>query len=100
MRRALNVDAGALRDFGLRDAADRVIFFAAREHDAVILTKDADFADLLVRHGAPPRILWVTAGNTSNERLERILDRVWPRVLRLLEAGETLIEVGEPENDR
>jgi predicted nuclease of predicted toxin-antitoxin system len=100
MRRALGVEASALRDLGLRDAADREIFFAARKQAAVILTKDADFADLLVRHGAPPRVLWVTAGNTSNERLERILIRVWPRVLHLLEAGETLIEVGGPEDGR
>ena len=64
----LGVDATALRELGLRDARDEEIFMAARAADAVVLTKDADFVALLERLGPPPRVLWVTCGNTTNAR--------------------------------
>ena len=46
---------------------------AARNAQAIIVTKDIDFLRLLERHGPPPQILWLTCGNTSNERLVEIL---------------------------
>lgn len=63
----LGVQARALRDLGLRDADDTTIFAQARQHDAIILTKDADFPLLLNRLGQPPRVIWLTCGNTTNE---------------------------------
>ena len=41
------VTATPVRDLGLRDARDRDIFFAARQADAVVMTKDLDFVGLL-----------------------------------------------------
>ncbi len=89
------VDAVALRDVGLRDAEDSRIFFAARQNAAIVMSKDADFAELVLRHGPPPQIIWITCGNTSNTRLQEILAGAWPTVVRLLEAGEQLVEVGD-----
>jgi len=57
------------------------------------VTKDADFVRLQERHGPPPSILWLTAGNTSNVRLHELLLATWPRAIRLLEAGERLVEL-------
>jgi predicted nuclease of predicted toxin-antitoxin system len=70
------VDATAVRDLGLRDAEDSSIFFAARQHDAIVMSKDSDFVDLVLRHGPPPQIIWITCGNTSNSRLQEILGAV------------------------
>lgn len=54
------MDACALRDLGLRDADDREIFDAARAWpDTVIVSKDSDFVDLVLRLGARPQVLWV-----------------------------------------
>lgn len=39
--------AQPVRDLGLREAKDAAIFTAARQEGLIILTKDADFADLL-----------------------------------------------------
>ena len=65
------LQAVPLRDLGLRDAEDNEIFQAAKAVGAVVLTKDADFRHLLDRFGPPPQVLWLTCGNTSNERLQR-----------------------------
>jgi predicted nuclease of predicted toxin-antitoxin system len=94
---SFGTDAAAVSDLGLRDARDVTIFMAERSADAVVLTKDVDFVELLLRHGPPPRILWLTAGNTSNARVRELLGRAWPRILELLRQGESLIELKNQE---
>lgn len=63
------VTAIALRDLGLRDAEDPEIFESAKAQGVIFMTKDSDFVDLVERLGAPPQIIWLTCGNTSNVRL-------------------------------
>ena len=82
------------RDLGLRDAEDEEIFQAAKTTGVVILTKDADFRHLLNQFGPPPQVLWLTCGNTSNERLQEVLRATLAAALELLAAGEPLIEIG------
>jgi predicted nuclease of predicted toxin-antitoxin system len=79
---------------GLRNAEDEEIFRAAKLAGVVILTKDADFPHLLNRFGPPPQVLWLTSGNTSNERLQQVQLPVLPAALELLAAGEPLAELG------
>ena len=67
------VQAVAVRDIGLRDAEDVEIFEAAKQANVIVMTKDRDFVDLLDRLNAPPKIIWITCGNTSNARLKQIL---------------------------
>jgi predicted nuclease of predicted toxin-antitoxin system len=87
------VEAIALRDLGLRDAEDPEIFEGAKAQEVIVMTKDSDFVDLVERLGAPPQIIWLTCGNTSNAKLREILSETLPRALELLAAGETLIEI-------
>ena len=88
------VDALALRDIGLRDADDDEIFEAARAASAVVLTKDSDFIRLLEQRGSPPKVLWLTCGNTSEVVLQELLTRHFATALSLLGAGEDLVEIG------
>jgi predicted nuclease of predicted toxin-antitoxin system len=88
-----NIEAVAVRDLGLRDAEDPVIFSSAREADVTVMTKDGDFLELQKRLGAPPRIIWVTCGNTSNARLKEILSINLQKAVELLESGEILVEI-------
>ena len=83
----------AVRDVGLRDAEDREIFLEARKHSAIVMTKDSDFILLQNELGAPPKIIWITCGNTSNARLKEILTVTPTDALALLDAGEDLVEV-------
>ena len=85
--------AQSLRALGLRDAPDLDVFRAAREHGAVILSKDADFAELLRVHGPPPKVIWLTCGNTSNAHLRKLLHDRLEQALELLQANEALVEI-------
>ena len=86
-------EAVAIRDLGLRDSDDIEIFTAARGEAAIVLTKDRDFLDMLGRLGPPPKIIWLTCGNTSNEELKRILTNTLADAFKLLKGGETIIEI-------
>lgn len=87
------VQAYSLKWLGLRDATDNEVFLAARAEGAVILSKDVDFVELLVRLGPPPQIIWLACGNTSNRVLRALLLRKMPLLLELLGRGEPLVEV-------
>ena len=88
-----DITAYALRDVGLRDAEDSEIFEAAKAQEAIIITKDSDFVDLANRFGAPPQIIWLTCGNTSNSRLKEILNARFLEALAILRSGEVLVEI-------
>jgi predicted nuclease of predicted toxin-antitoxin system len=88
-----SVEASAARDLGLRDSEDEEIFLAAKKANAVVITKDRDFVDLLDRLGAPPKIIWLTCGNTSNARLKEILNANLTNALEILAKGDDLIEI-------
>jgi predicted nuclease of predicted toxin-antitoxin system len=87
------IPALALRDVGLRDAEDPEIFEAAKAQGIIFITKDSDFVDLVDRFGAPPQIIWLTCGNTSNARLKEILSETLLDALEILRTGENLVEI-------
>lgn len=86
--------AKALRDIGLRDADDEVLYQAARHFgEIVIVTKDSDFVELVRRHGSPPRVLLLKCGNLSTLELQALLSRCLPEALEALKAGQSLVEL-------
>lgn len=88
------VDAVSFRKLGLVAAKDPEIFSAAREANAVVLTKDVDFVILLERLGPPPRVLWVTCGHVD-AHLRGVLRATFPNALELLQSGEALVEISD-----
>lgn len=87
------ISASPLRKLGLRDAEDVDIFEAARKAGAVVLTKDSDFVELQQRLGAPPKIIWLTCGNTSDLELQRIFTKHFVTARQMLDGGDVLVEV-------
>jgi len=88
-----DITAIALRDLGLRDAEDPEIFDAVKAQDIIFMTKDSDFVDLVNRLDAPPKIIWLTCGNTSNDHLKIILKANLLNAIAILQAGESLVEI-------
>ena len=71
---------------------DEEAFLKAKEMDALVVTKDEDFIGLLKKHKAPPKIIWLTCGNTSNNRLKEILSSNLNEALELLQSND-LVEI-------
>ena len=91
----LQCPAKALREVGLRNSTDPQIFQAARKADVIVMNKDIDFVRLLEQHGSPPKLIWITCGNTSNERLIEILSVALPEALKLLQKKESMVEISD-----
>lgn len=51
---------------GLDQATDAKIWEVARNDDYAIVTKDADFVELSLMQGFPPKVIWLNLGNISN----------------------------------
>ena len=94
MRTTFSIECLPVRDLNLQRASDRRSSPQLAANVAV-MTKDADFAELLEQHGPPPQVVLVTCGNTSNARLRRVIHLAWPAVLTMLERGEALVELGD-----
>ena len=84
----------ALRDLGLRDAEDEIIFEKGKKENIILITKDTDFVDLVTRFNFPPKVILLTCGNTSNQKLKQIFQKKLAIALSLLE-NEALVEIGD-----
>src|ERR1700722_11737956 len=82
IRMEFSMSCFALREIGLRDASDSVIFKAAKaKGKVIIITKDEDFCNLLYALKPPPQIIWLTFGNCSNLLMKEILAKELAKAL-------------------
>jgi predicted nuclease of predicted toxin-antitoxin system len=97
--KTFRVKTRAVRDISLRDSSDHDIYQSARKANAIVMTKDSDFLTLQNQFGPPPKLLWVTCGNTSNDHLKKILKDVFPTAMKLLNQGQVIVEITDPFYD-
>jgi predicted nuclease of predicted toxin-antitoxin system len=62
-----------VRELGLDNSKDSVIWKFAQEKGYAIVTFDSDFYDLGLLKGASPKVIWLRLGNTSTRNLESVL---------------------------
>lgn len=88
------IEAVAIRDLGLRDASDKMIFTAARDANAILMSKDSDFIEMVMRLGSPPKLLSLNCGNMSNAALQALLQSKLRSAIAMLERGDLIVEIG------
>ncbi len=76
---------------GLGAAKDSDVWAYARTHQAVLVTKDGDFADMARRASKGPAVIWLRTGNVTNNALWANFSRALPEILEALNAGERII---------
>jgi predicted nuclease of predicted toxin-antitoxin system len=79
------------RDIGER-VSDDALWDYARDHDLVIVSKDADFSDRILIAEPPPRVVHLRFGNLRRSEFHSFLEKIWPRVEALL-ASHKLINI-------
>ncbi len=77
----------------LTNAEDLTIWNHALSIDAIIITKDEDFAERVTRTPTGPVIVWLRIGNATNRVLLQWLEPRWAEIVELLNADNRLIEV-------
>jgi predicted nuclease of predicted toxin-antitoxin system len=66
-------DSIHVREVGLRDSDDAAIWEYARTNGFAIVSKDSDFQQRSLLHGAPPKFIWLRVGNCTVKRTEEVL---------------------------
>ncbi|WP_035769304.1 DUF5615 family PIN-like protein [Arthrobacter castelli] len=75
------------------DARDREIWGYAVEHEAVLVTKDEDFSDMMPFVVPAPVVVWVRIGNTRRRALLAWFSPLIDRIVAMVGAGHRLIEL-------
>jgi predicted nuclease of predicted toxin-antitoxin system len=66
-------DSVHVRDIGLIDATDTVIWSYAQQNGFVIVSKDSDFQQRSLLGGHPPKFVWLRVGNCPTRAIEDLL---------------------------
>ena len=83
-----------VREIGLDDAPDTVIWAYALDHGLVIVTKDADYRDLSIARGHPPKVIWIRLGNCPTSEVATLLrDRYDDLIAFNRDDGAALLEL-------
>jgi predicted nuclease of predicted toxin-antitoxin system len=60
-------ESAHIRDLGLRDATDTVIWEFAKSNGYVTVSKDSDFQARSLLYGHPPKFIWLALMEVSEE---------------------------------
>ena len=66
-------ESAHVRELGLRDASDSLIWRRAQQAGFVIVSKDSDFQQRSLLYGHPPKFIWLRVGNCSTHTIEELL---------------------------
>ena len=80
-------------DLNIGQAKDRAIWDYAIIKTAVIVSKNEDFINLHLMHGAGPQILWVRCGNLRRKVLLELFSAALPKIAAALANGEPIVEI-------
>ncbi len=84
-----------IRNVGLEDTSDVLIFEFAKKNNLAIVTFDSDFVDLNVIRGIPPKIIWMKTGNLTTKSVAELLNKNCDLIKKFLESEQTEQEILE-----
>jgi predicted nuclease of predicted toxin-antitoxin system len=90
---ALFPESKHVSDLAFESRSDRSIFDFAGKNGFTIVTKDKDFYHLVNTLGPPPKIVWLSVGNCTNEKVLEILSRHQPQVVDFIKSSRSLFVI-------
>jgi predicted nuclease of predicted toxin-antitoxin system len=66
-------DSSHVQLLGLASASDRALWEFAKSNDFVVVSLDADFAEMSALLGGPPKVIWLRCGNQSTTVIEALM---------------------------
>lgn len=85
-------EAVHVADLGLQEASDSALWAYAAATNAILISKDEDFVNLMLRSYSAG-LLWIRMGNCRTVFLLNVFRRAWPRIVERLRKGERFIEI-------
>lgn len=72
----------------LHEEEDLVVWDYAREREFIVVSKDADFSELSVLRGFPPKLLWLRIGNCGTEDIESLIRANYAYIVQMIDDDE------------
>ncbi len=85
-------EAKQVRQVGIENYSDDMIWSYAKDNDFTIVTFDSDFFDISNLKGHPPKIIWLRFGNTTTNFLSEIINQK-AEIIRDFIASSEYIEI-------
>lgn len=93
IKETFSIGAFSFDYMGWRTTEDEEVFLNAKSiNESIIITKDEDFVFILSKHKSPPKVIWITSGNTSNVSLRKMLKAQLSVAINLLQEND-LVEI-------
>ena len=73
-------ESAHVTDEGFGDESDEAVWLFARDNDYVVVSKDDDFTQLSLYHGAPPKLVLLKLGNCSTSAIANTLEAAAERI--------------------
>jgi predicted nuclease of predicted toxin-antitoxin system len=73
-------DSTQTRLLGMATTQDQAIWEYARQHGFILVSLDADFYDMSLLRGHPPKLIWLRCGNSTVAQVEHLLRDNFQRV--------------------
>ena len=73
-------ESAHVADRGLERASDEAVWAHAAEHGYLLVSKDADFRQMSLVYGFPPKVVWLRIGKCSTADIERLLRARAPQI--------------------
>ena len=86
---SLFIQAAHVRDVGLKQASDFVIWDWAKTNGYTIVTTDADFADICGERGWPPKVVHLAECNFPLRTIESLLRKYAVRITEFQDDPDT-----------
>lgn len=81
-------DSEHVWNVNLHSVPDEVVWLYAREHDFTVVSKDADFSEISMQYGYPPKLIWLQIKNWSTDQVEKLIRSRYPRIIALPDAAD------------
>lgn len=66
-------ESNHVKNLGMMESADDVVWRYAGENEFTIASKDSDFQQRSLLLGAPPKVVWLKVGNCPTSQVEKLL---------------------------
>jgi predicted nuclease of predicted toxin-antitoxin system len=72
----------------LHDVPDETVWLYARTHEFTLVSKDADFSEISMELGYPPKLVWLQIKNWSTDKVEALIRSRYSRIIELPAAAD------------
>ncbi|MFT4927672.1 MAG: putative nuclease of putative toxin-antitoxin system [Phenylobacterium sp.] len=80
---------------GLDEAEDEEIWDYAKKNGFTIVTKDADYDDLSLVKGTPPKVIWLKVGNCRIATIESMIRNNATTLNNFIESDAGIMEISQ-----